>query len=60
MSCYDTKQCDGEVPVMLEFGEMLSTLLLPSFPGPHRPREVAPDRVLFVDQIELNSILMLN
>ena len=30
---YDTKQSDGEVPVMLELQVMQSTPLLPSFPG---------------------------
>ena len=32
-SVYDTKQSDGETPVMLEFGGMQSTALLPSLPG---------------------------
>ena len=31
---YDTKQFDGEVPVMLELWGMQSTPLLPSLPGP--------------------------
>ena len=39
---------------------MRSTPLLPSLPGPLWPEEVAPDRVLFMGQIELNCILMLN
>ena len=38
---YDTKQCDGEVPVMLEFWGMRSTPLLPSLPGPLWPGVVA-------------------
>ena len=33
-SRYDTKQSDGEVPVMLELWGMQSTPSLPSFPGP--------------------------
>ena len=41
----DTKQSDGEAPLMLEFWGMWSTILLPLFPGPHWLRVVAPDRV---------------
>ena len=43
---YDTKQSDGEVPLMLELWGMQSTPLLPSLPGPLWPGVVAPDRVL--------------
>ena len=43
---YDTKQSDGEVPVMLELWEMWSTPSLPSLPGPIWPGVVAPDRAL--------------
>ena len=57
---YDTKQSDGEVPVMLELWEMWSTPSLPSLPGPLRTRVIAPDKVLFMAQIELNCVLMLN
>ena len=60
---YDTKQFDGEATVMLEFGGMQSTPLLPSFPGPLWPGMVAPDRVLAMGQIKLFHIyceLMLN
>ena len=32
----------------------------PSLPGPLWPREVAPDRVVSMGQIEINGILMLN
>ena len=46
VSCYDTKQSDGEVPVMLELWGMLSTPLLPSLPGPLWLGLVAPDRAL--------------
>ena len=42
---YDTKQSDGEVPVMWGFWVMRSTTSLPSLPGPLWPRVVAPDRV---------------
>ena len=41
---YDTKQSDGEVPVMQELWGMQSTLSLPSLPGPLWPRVVAPDK----------------
>ena len=57
---YDTKQCNSEVPVMLELWEMRSTPLLPSLSGPLLPRVVAPDRVLSMGQLELNRVLMLN
>ena len=43
---YDTKQSDGEVPVMLGLWEMGSTPSLPLLPGPLCPRVVAPDRAL--------------
>ena len=51
---YDTKQSDGEVPVMLELLEMQSTPSLPSLPGLLRPGVVAPDSLLSMGQIELN------
>ena len=57
---YDTKQSDGEAPVMLELWEMWSTSSLPSLPGPLWSRVVAPDKVLSMGQIELNCVLMLN
>ena len=43
---YDTKQSDGEVPVMLGPWGILSTPSLPLLPGPLRPGMVAPDRAL--------------
>ena len=43
---YDTKQSDGEAPVMLALKGIWSTPLLPSLLGPLWPRVVAPDRVL--------------
>ena len=43
---YDTKQSDGEVPVMLEFWRIRSDPSLPSLPGPLWPRVVAHDRAL--------------
>ena len=43
---YDTKQSDGELPVMLVLSGMLSTPSLPLLPGPLWPRMVAPNRAL--------------
>ena len=54
---YDTKQSDGEVPVMLELWRMWSTPLLPSLPDPLRPRVVVSVRVIYMGQIELNWVL---
>ena len=53
---YDTKQSDGEVPVLLELWGMWSTPSLVSL----WPGVVALDRVLSMGQIELNCVLMLN
>ena len=57
---HDTKQSNGKVPVMLELWGMQSTPSMPLFPGPFRPGVASPDRVLSMDQIELNCVLMLN
>ena len=54
---YDTKQFDGEVPVMLELWGMQSTLSLPLLPGPLWPGMVAPD---IYGLNRTNCILMLN
>ena len=43
---YDTKQSDGEVPVLLELWGMQSTPSLPLLPGPLWPGVVAPNRTL--------------
>ena len=43
---YDTKQSDGEVPVILELWGMWSTPSLLLLPGPPWPGMVAPDRAL--------------
>ena len=43
---YDTKQSDGEVPVMLELWKMQSNPSLPSLPSPLWLGVVTPDRVL--------------
>ena len=47
---YDTKQSDGDVPVMLELWGMWSTPSLLLIPGPPRPGVVAPDRVQSMSQ----------
>ena len=52
-SVHDTKQFDGEGPVMFVLWGMQSTPSLPSLPGPLWPGVVVPDRVLFTGQIEL-------
>ena len=53
---YDTKQSDGESPVMLEHWGMRRTPSLPSLRGPLWLRVVPPDRVLSMSQIELFDI----
>ena len=45
---------------MLELWGMRSTPSLPSLSGPLYPGVVAPDKVLSMSYIELNSVLMLN
>ena len=45
---------------MLELWGIRSTYALPSLPGPLWSEVEAPDRVLSMDQIELNCVLMLN
>ena len=57
---YDSKQSDGEVPVMQELWGMQGTPTLPSLPGSLWPSVVAFDRVLSMGPIELNCVLMLN
>ena len=52
-SGYDNKQPEGEVPVMLQ--EIQSISSLPSILGPHRPEVVTPDWVLSIGQTELNA-----
>ena len=60
VSWYNTKQSDGEFPVMLELWGRRSISSLPSLPAPFWSGVVAPDRVLSMGQIELNIVLMLN
>ena len=57
---YGTKQSDREAPVMVELWGIRCTPSLSSPPGSLWPGVVAPDRVLFMGQIELNCVLMLN
>ena len=59
-SGYDTKQSNGEAPVMLELWGMRINPLLPPLGGPHLPGVVVPDRVLSMGRIKLNRILMLS
>ena len=56
MSVLDTKQFDGETPVILELWRMRSNPSLPSLTDPFWPGVVAPDRFLPVGQIELFDI----
>ena len=56
---YDTEQFDGKAPVTLMLRGMQSTPLLPLLPDPVRPRVGAPDRVLYIGQIEQICILIL-
>ena len=56
---YDTKQSDGEAPVMLGIWGIRCTPSLPSLLGSLWVGVVAPDRVLSIGHIELNSVLML-
>ena len=60
VSWYDTKQSDGEVPVMFELWGMRSTLLLPSLPGSLWPGVVAPDKGPIYRLNRINGIFMLN
>ena len=55
---YDTKQSDGEIPVMLELGEC--GVPLHWYSGLLWPGEVAPDRALSIGLMELIYALMQN
>ena len=57
---YDTKQSDGEVPIILELWEMQS---IPSLPSPQDPLwlgEVAPDKGPIYGSNRTNCALTLN
>ena len=45
---------------MLKLWGMRSTPSLPSLPGPFWPKVIAPDRTLYMGQIEQSCVLMLN
>ena len=60
VSCYDTKQSEGEASVMMVLWGVQSIALLSLLPNSLRPGVVAHDRVLSIGQIELNCVLMLN
>ena len=51
---YDTKQSDGDAPVMLEIWGVWSTPLLPSLPGRLWPGVVARERFLSMVQMKFN------
>ena len=53
---FDTKWSDREAPVILELSEMQSNLSFPLLPGRLWSAVVAPDRVVFMRQIELFDI----
>ena len=57
---YETKQSDGEVPVMLELWGMRSTPSLLLLLGPLWPRMVAPDRDPIYGLNRTKCIFMLN
>ena len=54
---YDSKQSDGEVPVMLELWGMQITPSFSLLPAPLWPKGVALDRALSMGQIELTMYL---
>ena len=53
---YDTKQFDGEAPVMLELWRMRRIPSLLSLPGQLWPGVVASERVLLMDQIDIWTV----
>ena len=57
---YDTKQSDGEAPIMLQLREMWSTPSFTSLPDPLWPGAAALKWVLSIGRNELNSEIMLN
>ena len=56
---YDTKQSDGEVPVMLELWGIQCIPLLPLLRGPLWPRVEAFDSLLSIGKIQQNYVLIL-
>ena len=53
---YDTKQYDDEASLRLELWETRGTPSLPLLPGSLWPGVVAPDRFLYMGQIEMFDI----
>ena len=56
----NTQQSNGQALVMLGLWGMRNTPLLLLIPGPLWPGVVAPNKVLYRGQIELNCVFMLN
>ena len=57
---YDTKQSDGEVPVIRDLWRKWSTPFLPLLRGSLWPGVVTPDRVFSMGQSVWHYVLMLN
>ena len=57
---YDTKQSDGEVPVMLELWGNVEYPFISIAPGPFWPGMVAPDKGPIYELNRTNGILILN
>ena len=57
---YETKQSDGEAPLMVELWGLRSNPSVQSLPSPLWPGVVASDRVRSIGQVELNCVLTLN
>ena len=57
---YVAKQSDGKTLLILELWGMQRTPSLLSLAGSIWPRVLSPNRNLFMGQIELNGVLMLN
>ena len=57
---YDTKQSNGEAPVILQLQRMQRTPFLTLLPGLIWPGVAAPDWIISMGRIKLNCVLMLN
>ena len=60
MSCYYSKPSESKASVMLKLWGMQSTPSLLSLPGSIWLWVVAPDLVIFIEQIERNCVIRLN
>ena len=64
---HDIKQSEDEAPVMLKLWGMVSSLSLPSLPGPHWAGMVAPDSPMYgsnrivwhLNRVQTNGLLLL-